>query len=327
MDSRPCGGDGPRSTDGMALPSEPINLPDDEIRALVDDLARRVVEGSIATAQRPDEDPILRDFSPIISLGRSLAIRSGQLFPDIVAAILERRDYIVLREHRLPLTKTGDRLVRSNNFVGDVALPTDDGIVDHLDCDLIVIDPITRFATILECIRGTAASSSQRKKSLVRKIRTVALSARAALTESGIHVGSVTGGIYDRYGTAGYNEDVTISGKRIDEFFGADIYSALELFDEAVYSRLAKSIPTVLGPLLASFADRTAYTDSNTRNASPSYPAPGHENEPDVSASISSKPTPTPTPTDVGRLVSPLAQRELHRGRGRTFSEVSRRTH
>lgn len=319
-----CGND-PSPRDRTTFPHRPIVLKDEEIRALVDGFAQNVVDGSIAAAGRPEEDPLLRDVSPIASFARSLVIRSGQMIPDIIAVVLRKAGYEALREHRLPLTKTGDKLVRSNKFVGDIALSSDDGTVDHLDCDLVVIDPITRVATILECTRGTVPLSSARTKGLVRRVRTATLSARSALSEAGIHVGFVTGGIYDRYGRAGYDEDVTLRAEQIDEFFGADIFAPLEYFDWKVRLGIAEAIPAVLGPLLPVSSDRTDPEDGADSKVPAFSTTTDEDCEPNTDASTSLRLT--PMPTDVGRLVSPLSQRKLHRDRGRSFSDVSRRAH
>lgn len=325
MDFGSRGRDNPSPRDETTFPHGPTVLKDDEIRALVDELAQNVVEGSIAATQRPEEDPLLRDLSPIASFARSLVIRSGQMIPDIIAAVLRKAGYEALREHRLPLTRTGDKLVRSNRFVGDIVLSSDDGTVDHLDCDLVVVDPVTRVATILECTRGTVALSSARTKGLVRRVRTATLSARSALSEAGIHVGFVTGGIYDRYGRAGYDEDVTLCAEQIDKFFGAKIFAPLQYFDWKVRLGIAEAIPAVLGPLLPIFSDMKDPGDGADGNVPASSPTRDEDCEPNPRASTSLKHT--PMPTDVGRLVSPLAQRKLHRDRGRCFSDVSRRAH
>ncbi|RLQ87374.1 hypothetical protein [Notoacmeibacter ruber] len=230
---------------------EPQTLHDEQIVAVVEELGRSVVDAALSTAKCCDDDPLLRDLTPLGSLARSLVTRAGQVIPDIIATVLRANGQTVLREFALPQTQTARDLVANNRMTGPIMLPHNDGIVGYLHADLIVIDPDTHHATILECVRGSTALSKPKTKALIRSVRTATLSARSALGAEGYRVDDVTCGVYERYGRAGHDDDMTIREEAIDDFFGVPIAPYLMHFDGCVYSHLSEAVPDALGAVIA----------------------------------------------------------------------------
>ena len=112
--------------------------------------------------------------------------------------------------------------------------------------DLVVIDHITRHASIHEVRRGSCAHSSPRCAETLRGLRIVGLTARRALQADGYNIASVSVAVIDRYGRSGHDAAFTIGPALIDQSFGVACLTYLDRLDDAVREELSARI----GPMI-----------------------------------------------------------------------------
>lgn len=209
----------------------------------IDALAYSIVHNAHATAESSEDDPMLGAFTHTASLLRSVVTRAGQVIPDVISLALRQDEYYtVLREHKLPLTRTATEVVKNNQSSPGIELRSDTQILDTFDADLIVIESKTRHATLIECVRGSVPLSGPRTKALVHKVRVAALSARSALEAEGHRINSVSGAVYDRYGRSGHEDAMTVRSDAIDEFLGVAVIRYLDRLDERIREALEKMV-------------------------------------------------------------------------------------
>ena len=242
----------------------------EETKVLINDLARSVVTNAMATANQSEPDPMLGEFSILASVLRSVVTRAGQAIPDCVAAALSGDDQLtVLREHALPLTRAAAEVVDANRQMGSIELAHDAQVMGSYHADLAILDTATSHLTILECRRGSVPFSSPKTNAALRTLRIASLTARRAFESNGYRVNSVSCGVFDRYGRAGYDAAMTLGPCEIDAAFDVPVRAVLDLFDQAIRAELCKHLLPVLRALLhvELCADRTATISSAAGNA------------------------------------------------------------
>ncbi|MBP0617574.1 hypothetical protein [Jiella mangrovi] len=283
---------------------------EDPVCGTIDAIARSIVDDALVSAEALEADPMLGEYSTIASLFRSIVTRSGQAIPDVIAvALRENPHYLVLREHPLPLTRTADEIVRNNNQrTLDVEVRADTQVLGFFATDLVVIDLTTRHATLIECIRGSVPLSGPRTKSLVRTVRTAAMSARSALEAEGHRVNGVGCAVFDRYGRAGHDEAMTIRAGEIDRFLDAPIIRLLDRLDQRIRDRLATIIepePDASGTSSEDATRESRLIDHGDNVA--------HLSDDEVKPS-KDRATPPPRVIDLSRSIGPAELRRMMSG-------------
>ncbi|MEX6508641.1 hypothetical protein [Jiella sp. M17.18] len=239
---------GAASTDGISL--------------YVDEVAVSIVAGAVAAAEVLDPSSMLGIYSFLATALRSIVTRAGQAIPAVIAKALSYDpDLTVLQEFELPLTRAATEVVEKNRHLVEIDLAHDLHPVGSYTADLIVIDTTTRHATILECRRGSVPFSSPKIASTLRTLRVAALSARSRLEADGFRVATVSCGVIDRYGRAGYDAAMTVGPEELDSLFEIPVLPYLDRLD----ARIREELEHRLGPIpqSCSLHDRSTEADKS----------------------------------------------------------------
>ena len=272
----------------------------------IDKLAASIVDAAMSSAEAVDDDPMLGELTGVATLLRSVVTRAGQHIPDIVALALKPHgDYTVLREHALPLMQTAADIVDHNKKTHEVEVACDTRLLDFFKTDLIIFDNRNRHCTLLECLRGSAASF-KRAKDVVRTVKIAALSARSALEGAGYRVHSVSCAVFDRYGRSGLTQEMAIRRDEIDDFVSVPVIEYLDFFDQRIRKALDDVIATFTG---GEDKGEAAWRTSTGADGQLQQDLEEDDEEPSEAEEKSPTENKRPSFIDISRSIGPAEQR------------------
>jgi hypothetical protein len=284
-----------KPTTSATIPSQAGDPLNEEIDALASSIVHHA-----------QDDPMLGDFTYPASLLRSIVTRVGQVIPDVVAlALRQHEDYLVLREYRLPLTRTAFEVIKNNQITLDIELRSDTPISGTFDADRIIVERRTRHATLLECVRGSVALSGPRAKGLVQKVRAAALSARSALEADGHRINVVSGTVFDRYGRSGHEPAMSVRAGEIDDFLGLPVIQYLDRLDQRIREELLR----VMEPATDGTPEQAPHLDSEPAEF-PRGDAVGEQRR-EMTAGSELERSGRRPPIDISRSIGPAEWRRM----------------
>jgi hypothetical protein len=280
----------------------------DPIAIYVDCLADTIVANALAAAEATEADATLGDLSRLGSALRSTIIRAGQSIPDVIARALAHDErLIVLREYLLPLTRPAAEIVDNNRSAAGVELAHDRYTMGSYRADLVVIDSETRHATVIECRRGSVSLSTPKTGATVRLLRIAGLTARRALEADNYRTATISCGVIDRYGNAGYAPMMTVGPDMLDDFFGVPIVAYLDRLDDQIRQKLMQSLMPALSALAAGFV-AVGIEDSNDPHGRRHVPDDEYGTNGDSIAGFRAGGR-EPVRLDLSRMIGPVERR------------------
>lgn len=226
----------------------PIAIPADLLAA-----SRKTFDSAMS-GQHPVDPMLGRSLSCLTSAVNSVIKRSGSLIEKSLRAALEQAGYIVFTQVAMQLSKAATDLVRANardtlrGVNVKLEAPADDAPL--VIFDMLVIDPRTRRATLIECKRGNGATELRKIQPITATLLAGSLQVASYLKAKGIAVKSVDARVIDYYGRSGFPDAIRVTGEQLDAYFNAPVKPLVDSVLEGVRARLFAFVPDLLNVAL-----------------------------------------------------------------------------
>jgi hypothetical protein len=226
----------------------PITIPADLLAA-----AHKTFDAAMS-GEHPVDPMLGRSLSCLTSAVNSVIKRSGSLIEKSVRTALEQAGYLVFTQVAMQLSKAAKDLVRANTretlrgVSVKLEAPADDAPL--VIFDMLVFDPRTRRATLIECKRGNGATEIRKIEPISATLLAGSLQVASYLKAMGIKVKSVDARVVDYYGRSGFSDDLRISGSQLDVYFRAQVMPLVDAVLSNVRDRLFAFVPDLLNVAL-----------------------------------------------------------------------------
>ena len=226
----------------------PITIPADLLAA-----AHKTFDDAMS-GEHPVDPMLGRSLSCLTSAVNSVIKRSGSLVEKSVRTALEQAGYLVFTQVAMQLSKAAKDLVRANaretlrGVSVKLEAPADDAPL--VIFDMLVFDPRTRRATLIECKRGNGATEIRKVEPISATLLAGSLQVASYLKARGIKVKSVDARVVDYYGRSGFSDDLRISGSQLDAYFRAPVTPLVDAVLGRVRARLFAFVPDLLNVAL-----------------------------------------------------------------------------
>jgi hypothetical protein len=226
----------------------PIAIPADLLAA-----AHKTFDAAMS-GEHPVDPMLGRSLSCLTSAVNSVIKRSGSLIEKSVRTALEQAGYVVFTQVAMQLSKAAKDLVRANaretlrGVSVKLEAPADDAPL--VIFDMLVFDPRTRRATLIECKRGNGATEIRKIEPISATLLAGSLQVASYLKARGIKVKSVDARVVDYYGRSGFSDDLRISGSQLDAYFRAPVTPLVDAVLGDVRARLFAFVPDLLNVAL-----------------------------------------------------------------------------
>jgi hypothetical protein len=217
--------------------------------------ASRKTFDSAMSGQHPVDPMLGRPLSCLTSAVNSVVKRSGSLIEKSLRAALAQAGYTVFTQVAMQLSKAATDLVRTNSrdmlrgVNVKLEAPADDAPL--VTFDMLVIDPRTRRATLIECKRGNGATELRKIQPITATLLAGSLQVASYLKAKGIAVRSVEACVIDYYGRSGFPDAIRVTGEQLDAYFNAPVKPLVDAVLEGVRARLFAFIPDLLNVALS----------------------------------------------------------------------------
>ncbi len=216
----------------------------------------------------PTEPMFWGSFSQMLSASNSIVKRSGPMIEKGLVASFEQSGFVVFKHVAMQISDAARALVANNDVakLKDVSVAADAPASGRMTVfDLLVYNPATKVATLIEVKRGNGVTEVRKTGPIVETLLAGALQVKALLKARGLAVSRVDAKVIDYYGHSGFSDDMRITGDQLDSYFRAPVRAMVE----ALLSEVARQARLKVRPLLESALAELVATTQAPRPAQP----------------------------------------------------------
>ena len=197
----------------------------------------------------PIEPMFWNAYSLMLSASNSIVKRSGSMIEKALVASFESAGFVVFRQVAMPISDAARALVTNNDVakLKTVSVAADAPASGGMTVfDLLVYNPATRIATLIECKRGNGVTEARKTVPIGKTLLAGGLQVEAYLKARGLKVRRVDAKVIDYYGHSGFGDDLRVTGDQLDAYFRAPVKAMVE----ALLSEVARRARLKVRPLL-----------------------------------------------------------------------------
>jgi hypothetical protein len=190
-------------------------------------------------------------FSQLLSASNSIVKRSGSMIEKALVAAFENAGFVVFKQVAMPISDAARALVANNDKakLKHVSVVADAPASGRMTVfDLLVYNPRTKVASILEVKRGNGITEARKTVPISETLLAGGLQTKAYLKARGLKAQKVEAKLIDYYGHSGFGDDLRVTGDQLDAHFKAPIKATVE----ALLSEVARQARLKVRPLLES---------------------------------------------------------------------------
>lgn len=207
--------------------------------------------------RHPTEPMFSPKYSMMLSRSNAFVKRSGSMIEKALVASFEQSGFVVFTQIAMPISDAARALVINNDAAAlkGVSVLADAPVSGRLTVfDLLVYNPVTKVATLVECKRGNGLTEARKTAPITETLLAGALQVRAYLKGRGLAVKRVDAKVIDYYGHSGFSDAIRITGAQLDAYFRAPVRAMVEALLTEVAHQARQRIRPLLEGALAELA-------------------------------------------------------------------------
>ncbi len=208
----------------------------------------------------PTEPMFPAKVSEFLSRANAFVKRSGSMIEKALGASFEQCGFVVFTQVAMPISDAARALVVNNDVVKlkDVSVVADASSSGRMTVfDLLVYNPSTRVATLIEVKRGNGTTEARKTGPIGETLLAGALQVKAYLKARGLAVRKVDPKVIDFYGHSGFHDDLRVTGDQLDAYFRAPVKAMVDALLTEVANHAQRHIRPLLERALAELVAST----------------------------------------------------------------------
>jgi hypothetical protein len=208
----------------------------------------------------PTEPMFSPKVSDFLSRANAFVKRSGSMIEKALGASFEQCGFVVFPQVAMPISDAARFLVVNNDVakLKDVSVAADAPTSGRMTVfDLLVYNPATRVATLIEVKRGNGTTEARKTGPIGETLQAGGLQVKALLKARGLKVRRVDAKVIDYYGHSGFHDDLRITGDQLDAYFKAPVRGMVEALLTEVSEQARRHIRPLLESALAELVATT----------------------------------------------------------------------